>query len=148
MNISKFERSTFIEAGRETVFAFCNSSQGFRQIFPYRVQWESGPDDWQYGDQIAFRFRYGGVWIPYLAQIVAWEPNCFFVDEMVRGPYRFFRHAHYFFAEANGTTLVDRIEFNTGYGRLVDRTFGRWMLNSLFQQRHARLKLALELPQK
>ena len=143
-----YERSAFIAADLEKVFAFCNSWAGFRKLFPYEVKWENGPEDWRIGDQIAFRFRYGGLWLPYAAQIVALEPCRFFVDEMVRGPYQFFRHAHYFFAEADGTLLIDRIEFRTGFGRLVDRSFGRWMLNSTFKQRHARLKAALEPRQK
>jgi ligand-binding SRPBCC domain-containing protein len=143
-----FERSAFVAADLEKVFAFCNSSAGFRQLFPYEVKWENGPEDWRIGDRIAFRFRYSGLWLPYAAQIVAWEPNRFFVDEMVRGPYRVFRHAHHFLATADGTRLIDRIEFCTGFGRLVDRTFGRWMLKSTFKQRHARLKAALEVQQK
>ena len=45
------------------------------------------------------------------ARHVAFERNKLFVDEMVSGPMRSWRHEHIFNRQENGTLLTDSIEF-------------------------------------
>jgi ligand-binding SRPBCC domain-containing protein len=141
-----FERSTFVAADVATVFAYCNSADGFRQLFPYPVEWVSGPPVFRFGDSIAFRYRCCGVWLPHAANVVDWVKDEIFVDAMTRGQFRFFHHTHRFAAEGDGTRLTDSIVFRLGLGRLIDRTIGQLILNSIFARRHARIKAALEAP--
>jgi ligand-binding SRPBCC domain-containing protein len=139
-----FERSVVIKAPVDKVFAFCGSSHGFQRHFPYQVRWEAGPEDWREGCDLAFRFRYLGVWLPYKATITRWEPNRMFVDEMRIGPYKAFVHTHLFEPADEGTRYTDRIEFSTGFGRWVDRIVALRQIQTTFKKRHARLKALLE----
>ena len=49
-----------------------------------------------------------------------------FVDEMIKGDFKSFRHEHHFKATANGTIMIDLVDFETPYG-----TFGK-IVNALF----------------
>jgi ligand-binding SRPBCC domain-containing protein len=40
----------------------------------------------------------------------------YFVDEQIKGPFRRFRHVHEFIEDAEGTKMVDRIEFAAPFG--------------------------------
>jgi len=62
----------------------------------------------------------------FTSRISAMEPPHFFVDEMIQGDFKSFYHEHHFKAAANGTILIDKINFETPYG-----IFGK-MANNLF----------------
>ena len=140
----EFARSVVVKAPVQRVFEFTNSASGFQQHFPHPVVWEEGPPAWRLGDEISFRYRFCGVWIPYRAEIVEWRQNRSFVDEMRNGPFRFFRHTHRFESIDGGTRYTDQVQFNLGYGGWIDRTLGACLMNSLFRKRQARMKALLE----
>lgn len=50
----------------------------------------------------------------------------FFIDEMTKGDFKSFHHEHHFKAAANGTILIDLLNFETPYG-----TFGK-IANTFF----------------
>ncbi|MBL7701028.1 MAG: SRPBCC family protein [Ferruginibacter sp.] len=54
----------------------------------------------------------------------------FFVDEMVKGDFKSFHHEHHFKATANGTIMIDLINFETPYGN-----FGK-IVNSIFLKKY------------
>ncbi len=70
------------------------------------------------GSEILVSFR-PVRWIPqrvsWLAKIVDFEWNSYFIDEQVRGPFKTFRHRHGVVAETRenqeGTAVTDEIEF-------------------------------------
>ena len=83
------------------------------------------------GSEILISFR-PVRWIPqrvsWLARIVEFEWNSYFVDEQVRGPFREFRHRHGVRADvrdgAEGTEVSDDIQYELPGGalsRLADR---------------------------
>jgi ligand-binding SRPBCC domain-containing protein len=51
-----------------------------------------------------------------------------FVDEQVAGPFRYWRHIHSFEAEADGTRMLDEIDYETPIG-LVGHVADRLLLN-------------------
>lgn len=142
----RFQKSVIVAADIETVFAFCNSRDGFLAQFPYKVRWTAGAADWAKGDRIAFDFRYLGFWMPYVADIVECEPPAKFVDQMVKGPYKAFRHTHTFEPVPGGTRVTDSLEFRTGLGPVIDRTVGLRMVRGIFEKRHARLTAKFGAP--
>lgn len=139
-----FEKAVLILASVEEVFAFCNSRRGFEQHFPYKVIWYAGPETWRRSSELKFKFRYFGLWFDFQTKVTRWEKNRLFVDEMVVGPYKRFVHAHLFDDVQQGTVYTDHVEFETGFGRWVDRTIGMWMIRSTFAKRHNCLKRMLE----
>ncbi|WP_343206243.1 hypothetical protein [Arthrobacter yangruifuii] len=66
----------------------------------------------------------------------------YFVDEQVAGPFRRFRHIHEFSGGAEGTTMVDRIEFDAPFGilgRLVENLVLARYLQRLIEMRNRHL---------
>lgn len=79
------------------------------------------------GEQVTWRAWHFGVPIRMTSRITQMEAPDYFVDEQVKGPFRRFRHVHEFSEVAQGTTMVDRIEFTAPFGP-VGRMFERLVL--------------------
>lgn len=70
-----------------------------------------------------------------------------FVDEEVRGPFRWFRHEHVFEAIDAGTLMIERVSFQApvvGVGWAVERAFLGGYMKKLIQERGSYLKRAVE----
>ena len=70
-----------------------------------------------------------------------------FVDEQVRGPFRWFRHGHLFEANEAGTLMTDRVSFQApaaGLGWVVERALLGGYMKKLIEERGAYLKRAAE----
>ena len=99
-----YERTVFLEASPDAVFDHTASLAGFRQLFPFPLDWRDGPTGrWSEGDVLDFRFRVGPLRIRHTARIVAFEPGHRFVDEMTRGVFCRFRHEHQYRTYRDGT---------------------------------------------
>ena len=71
------------------------------------------------GDEVTWQGRHLGRSWRMTARITAYTRPRYFADEQVAGPFAAWRHAHYFEAQADGTTLMrDVIDFMAPYGRL------------------------------
>jgi ligand-binding SRPBCC domain-containing protein len=62
----------------------------------------------------------------FTSKITEMKSPDFFIDEMIKGDFKSFLHEHHFKAAANGTIMIDLIDFETPYG-----TFGK-IVNALF----------------
>ncbi len=78
----------------------------------------------------------------WLARIVEFEWNSYFVDVQARGPFRALRHRHGFRAEnrggRSGTVIEDLVEYDPGFGavgRLADALLIHPMFRSTFEHR-------------
>jgi ligand-binding SRPBCC domain-containing protein len=140
----QFVKKTLIFAPLERVFAFCSSRSGFEKHFPYKVDWQNGPERWHQGDVLNFRFLFLKKWINYQAVITSFSENEHFIDEMKQGPYKMFVHKHSFERMLKGTLYTDTIDFTLGYGNFLDRTIGLRLLETTFTRRHAKMKEYLE----
>lgn len=56
-----------------------------------------------------------------------------FLDEMVRGDFKSFRHQHYFKKTNNGTIMIDLLEFETPYG-VLGKLINRFFLNNYIEK--------------
>ena len=66
-----------------------------------------------------------------------------FVDEMIKGDFKFYRHEHHFKVIGNGTIMIDLVEFETPYGslgRFVNRFFMIAYMEKLIKQRNSTIK--------
>jgi ligand-binding SRPBCC domain-containing protein len=71
----------------------------------------------------------------------------FFVDQMVSGPFKWFRHYHAFRPHQEGTVMVDEFVFKSPLGwlgKLVDRWVLKEYLQTLLLQRNQLLKQTAE----
>jgi ligand-binding SRPBCC domain-containing protein len=71
----------------------------------------------------------------------------FFVDQMVSGPFKWFRHYHAFEPHQEGTVMVDEFVFKSPLGwlgKLVDRWVLKEYLQTLLLQRNQLIKQTAE----
>lgn len=90
------------------------------------------------GEEVTFRARHLGRWWQLTSRIFALEPPARFVDEQVRGPFRWFRHEHRFDPEGPGTRMTDTWEHELRWGvvgRLVDALVVRHVIRRLLTSR-------------
>jgi ligand-binding SRPBCC domain-containing protein len=77
------------------------------------------------------------------SRITEFDPPRRFVDEMIRGAFRRFRHEHDFLAVAGGTEIIDVFDYTSPLGllgRLADVLFLRRYMTRLLRERNAYLK--------
>ena len=103
------------------VFAFFSEAANLERITPPWLRFqlldreaiEMGP-----GTLIDYRLRLRGLPLRWSSLIETWEENHRFVDQQLRGPYRFWRHEHVFSETASGTRVQDRVDYLLPMGRL------------------------------
>ncbi|UKS30706.1 SRPBCC family protein [Paenibacillus sp. HWE-109] len=87
------------------------------------------------GETVTWEAVHLGVKQQLTVQITEMEKPTYFVDEMVRGAFQRFRHSHHFYAEEQGTRIVDTFDYTSPYGvlgKLADWLFlERYMANFL-----------------
>ena len=62
----------------------------------------------------------------FTSKVTAMQAPNFFIDEMMKGDFKSFYHEHHFKAVANGTIMIDMINFETPYaiiGKIANRFF-------------------------
>jgi ligand-binding SRPBCC domain-containing protein len=99
-------------------------------------------------DEVTWAAMHFGLRLELTSRITEFEPPTRFTDEMVRGPFRRFRHEHQFLAEEGGTEMVDTFDYTSPLGplgRLADGLVLRHYITKLLRERNAYLKRAAEL---
>lgn len=91
------------------------------------------------GDRVAYRFRWHGLPLPWVSEIVSWRTDRELTYRQARGPYRAFVHRHDFSPTREGTRVADRIRFEVFGGSLVAGIV-RKDLDRLFAWRRDRLR--------
>jgi ligand-binding SRPBCC domain-containing protein len=76
--------------------------------------------------------------------ISVWDPPRRFVDEQLKGPYRWWRHEHLFIDQGDETLILDRVEYGVPGGRLVNRLFVVAELRGVFEFRRKKLRELLK----
>jgi hypothetical protein len=95
------------------------------------------------GDFVAFEARHFGMRQTFVARIIELEPPRRFVDEMVRGAFRWLRHEHEFHIHARGTLMRDVIQWRSplGFlGRIADALFIKRHMESFVRTKQQNLK--------
>ena len=94
------------------------------------------------GEEVTWRAWHFGIPFRITSRITQMEAPGYFVDEQIKGPFRRFRHVHEFSEDAEGTRMVDRIEFAAPFGpvgRVAEKlVLGRY-LRRLIEARNRHL---------
>lgn len=137
----RLHRTQWVPGGLATVFDFFRRPENLKRITPPWLDLgvESATDPViRVGTRIHYRFRWLALPLRWETEITAYDENRMFVDEMVRGPYRHWRHRHVFREENDGVTLEDRVEYALPFGpvgRFAHRLAVRDQLQQIFDHR-------------
>ena len=99
------------------------------------------------GDLVAFEGRHFGIRQRFVARIVEMSPPRRFVDEMVRGAFRWLRHEHEFHVHARGTLMRDLLQWRSPLGllgRIADALFVERHVESFVRSKQQNLKRMAE----
>lgn len=99
-------------------------------------------------ETVTWRAKHFGIWQNLTSKITVFGPPHLFVDEMVQGAFKSFRHEHRFEAiDANTTLMTDVFEFESPLGilgRLANVLFLKRYMTKLLTVRNAVIKQAAE----
>ncbi|ELY2017051.1 SRPBCC family protein [Flavobacterium psychrophilum] len=94
-------------------------------------------------ETVTWRGKHFGIYLTHKSRITAMNFYDYFVDEMVEGKFKSFRHEH-FFEEQNGiTTMTDKLCYETPFGifgQLFDYLFLKKYLTTFLLERNRVLK--------
>lgn len=92
-----------------------------------------GQDDW-----VTWRAKHFGIYQKLTSKITSFDPPNYFMDEMVNGAFKSFRHEHHFSSQEEGTLMIDIFDYESPFGilgKLADALFlKRYMTNLLLKR--------------
>ena len=145
----QFERSVWVDAPVEALFAFHERSDAFEKLTPpgQPVSVISHAGGIETGARVVLRLGFGFLSIKWVAVHTRYEKNRLFEDTQESGPFRSWRHQHCFATEGSGARLTDHIEFELPGWGMADRLFGGAVcaqLDKMFAYRHRVTKNTVE----
>jgi ligand-binding SRPBCC domain-containing protein len=145
-----YVREQLVSVPRAEVYAFFERPRNLGRLMPARMRFElvtPTEERMHEGQVLAYRFRFLGVpmrWIARLSEIV---PGVSFVDEQTSGPFAYWRHEHSLRDVAGGTQVRDHVSFRSPLGplgRVADALFVKRSIEELFDHRCAYLQILLD----
>lgn len=143
----RLETSQLLPYPREQVFALYADAFQLETITPEWLHFHvitPRPINIGQGTLIDYRLRLHGIPIRWQSRISVWEPPFRFVDEQMRGPYRFWHHEHVFESAAGGTMCRDFVDYGVYGGAVINALAVRRDLRKIFAFR--RRKIAEAFP--
>lgn len=101
----------------------------------------------KHNETVTWRGKHFGVFLTHTSIISAYEASSYFVDEMIEGRFKSFRHQHYFEQKEDGVHMKDVITYQTPYGifgKLFDKLLLKKHLTDFIENRNSILKKELE----
>ena len=101
-----------------------------------------------FGETVTWRGKHFGLWLTHTSLISEHQSPNFFVDEMIKGGFKKFRHEHHFRVSGLQTHMQDILNYEAPYGfigEIIDQILLKNHLTQFLKIRNSRLKKALEL---
>ncbi len=79
----------------------------------------------------------------FTSKVTSMEKPVFFIDEMIQGDFKSFKHEHHFKSIVNGTIMIDLVEFESPYGtvgEILNRIYLKNYLKKLLIKRNEVIK--------
>jgi ligand-binding SRPBCC domain-containing protein len=97
----------------------------------------------QLGETVTFRGNHFGFYLNHQSKITEMEIPNYFVDEMVKGHFKSFRHEHTFVTKNGTTVMIDNLQYETPFGicgRVFDKVILKKYVTDLLLKRNNMLK--------
>jgi ligand-binding SRPBCC domain-containing protein len=94
-------------------------------------------------ETVTWRAKHFGIWQKLTSEITEMEPPHYFVDTMVKGPFKAIKHRHTFKPEGNFTIMEDDFYYSSPFGILgaiIDKFILKKYLTSLLENRNLVIK--------
>jgi len=136
------DRTLFIPRPRHDVFDFFAQAENLERITPASLRFRilsPRPITMQQGTLIDYQLRLHGIPLRWRTRIEAFEPDSFFIDSQLSGPYRRWIHRHDFTEVPGGTEMRDHVDYQLPFGPLGDLVhafFVRHSLQRIFDYRN------------
>lgn len=79
------------------------------------------------GEKVTFRGKHFGLYLKHQSEITEMETPNYFVDEMIKGHFKSFRHEHTFVTQNGHTVMIDFMQYKTPFG-IVGKLFNKLLL--------------------
>lgn len=99
------------------------------------------------GETVTWKAKHLGLFFTMTSKISSMETPYFFVDEMIKGPFKKLHHQHRFKHENGKTIMTDIFEFKSPcgfFGKIIDRIFLKKYLMKLLVERNRIIKREAE----
>ena len=99
------------------------------------------------GETVRWRARHFGIYFTMTIQIADLIRPVRFTDEMIKGPFKYLRHQHFFEPIPEGTHMTDRFDFQSPLGILgsmADQVFLESYMRNLLIKRNEWIKAIAE----
>jgi ligand-binding SRPBCC domain-containing protein len=139
--LTRLRSETLLPATLEATFAFFADASNLQRLTPRWIHFSirtPPPIVMREGLEIDYLIRIRGVPFAWRSRIDVWEPNRRFVDRQTAGPYLWWRHEHRFEAAADGTRVLDDVEY-VPRAEWVTARFVRRDVERIFQHRQETL---------
>jgi len=146
-----YQRSFEVHAPLSKVAAFHDAPASLIAITPppVRVTVERFDAPVQAGSQVIFTLHIGPINVRWEAVIAEYQPQQYFRDVQIRGPFGAWSHTHTFMTKPGVTIVNDRVEYQPPLGwlgKLIDPVVIRPSLSFLFRFRARKTRRLLEEP--
>lgn len=151
INITKSDRESrgyclttemLVAEPRDQVFSFFADAFQLESITPpwlhFSVQ-TPRPIEVRQGTLIDYKLRLHQLPVRWQSKISEWEPPLRFVDEQVKGPYRYWHHLHTFDEVDGGTLVRDIVHYSVPLSFIMHPLLVRRDLQQIFEFRRQAL---------
>ncbi|HLP64986.1 SRPBCC family protein [Flavobacterium sp.] len=100
------------------------------------------------GETVTFKGKHFGIYLTHTSKIIKMEKPHFFVDKMIEGKFKSFKHLHFFEEKEGVTIMTDILEYETPFGffgKLFDRLLLKNHLEKFLLERNQILKENTEI---
>ncbi|WP_299258033.1 SRPBCC family protein [uncultured Aquimarina sp.] len=98
-------------------------------------------------ETVTWKGKHFGLYLKHQSKITSLKYPTFFIDEMIHGHFKSFKHQHIFKETITGTKMIDLLEYETPYGflgRFFDRFFLKNHLTKFLSTRNQHIKTETE----
>ncbi|MBX7165203.1 MAG: SRPBCC family protein [Pirellulales bacterium] len=141
----RLQRAQLIRRPRPEVFEFFSAAENLEAITPPALSFQiltPLPIELRSGTLIDYRLKLMGIPFNWQTRIDLFEPPLRFRDSQLQGPYRRWEHLHEFFETAEGTLMIDTIDYEIPLGplgALARMVFVSRQLDAIFDYRRERV---------
>ena len=99
------------------------------------------------GESVTWEAKHFGITQRLTSKITEFNSPNYFVDEMVSGAFKSFKHEHIFQQKGNQTLMIDKFYFQSPYriiGKVANRLFLKKYMINLLKTRNQLLKIVAE----